>query len=106
MIPATLLAVSALLTFAGPAHAEGDAAAGKIKAYTCKGCHGITGYNNVYPTYKVPKLGGQHYEYMVEALKSYRTDARKHPTMTLQASSLSDQDIEDLAAYFASVGTE
>ncbi|MGD2128899.1 MAG: cytochrome c [Lysobacterales bacterium] len=106
MIPATLLAVSALLAVSGPAHAEGDAAAGKVKAYTCKGCHGIPGYNNVYPTYKVPKLGGQHYEYLVAALKSYRAGERKHPTMSLQASSLSDQDIEDLAAYFASVGTE
>lgn len=103
MIPAALLALAALFASAESARAEGDAEAGKVKAYTCKGCHGITGYNNVYPTYKVPKVGGQHYEYLVLALKEYRAGEREHPTMSLQASSLSDQDIEDVAAYLATL---
>jgi len=86
--------------------AEGDAAAGKIKAYTCTGCHGIPGYNNVYPTYKVPKVGGQNYQYLVVALTGYREGEREHPTMESQASSLSDEDIKDIAAYFASAGKD
>ncbi|HET6565002.1 MAG TPA: cytochrome c [Xanthomonadales bacterium] len=94
LIPALLLVSSTL------AAAEGDAEAGAIKAYTCTGCHGIPGYNNVYPTYKVPKLGGQNYEYLVSALHAYRDGQRKHATMQLQAASLSEQDILDISAYF------
>ncbi|HET6591835.1 MAG TPA: cytochrome c [Xanthomonadales bacterium] len=102
---------AAILTMAGlvlPFHGAlaGDAEAGKIKAYTCTGCHGIPGYNTVYPTYKVPKIGGQNYEYLALALKAYRAGERHHSTMELQASSLSDQDIEDIAAYFASLGQD
>ena len=105
IIPAASLAVAAGLALtAGPALAAGDVEAGHIKAYTCTGCHGIPGYNNVYPTYKVPKIGGQNYEYLIAALKAYRNGERDHPTMALQATSLSDQDIEDIAAYFASLG--
>lgn len=96
----------AALATTEPAIAKGDAEAGRIKAYTCTGCHGIPGYNNVYPTYKVPKIGGQNYEYLVIALKSYRDGERDHPTMELQANALSDQDIEDVAAYFVSLGSE
>ena len=88
----------------GSAFAAGDVQAGKIKAYTCTGCHGIPGYNNVYPTYKVPKIGGQNYEYLVAAMKAYKNGERDHATMELQASSLTDADIEDVAAYFASLG--
>ena len=94
----------ALTALPGLSLAAGDAAAGKVKAYTCTGCHGIPGYNNVYPTYKVPKIGGQNYEYLTAALKAYRDGERHHSTMELQAASLSDQDIEDISAYFASLG--
>jgi cytochrome c553 len=83
------------------AFAEGNAEAGKIKAYTCYGCHGILNYNNAYPTYHVPKLGGQHPEYIIAALQAYKKGERKHPTMTAQASSLSDQDMADIAAYIS-----
>ncbi len=83
-------------------HAAGDPEAGRYKAQTCLGCHGVPGYTNVYPTYHVPKLGGQHAEYMVSALKAYRDGQRDHPTMTSQASALSEQDMQDIAAYFAS----
>jgi cytochrome c553 len=103
IIPALFLTVSGVLLPAASANA-GDAQAGKVKAYTCTGCHGIPGYNNVYPTYKVPKIGGQNYEYLVASLKAYRAGERHHSTMELQAASLSDTDIEDVAAYFASLG--
>jgi cytochrome c553 len=103
-IPVVMLAAAGLLLSAGPARAAGDIEAGKTKSYTCTGCHGIPGYNNVYPTYKVPKIGGQNYEYLLSALKAYRAGERDHKTMDLQASALSDRDIEDIAAYFASLG--
>lgn len=103
IISALFLTVSGMLLPAASASA-GDAQAGKVKAYTCTGCHGIPGYNNVYPTYKVPKIAGQNYEYLTLALKAYRDGERDHSTMELQASSLTDTDIEDIAAYFASLG--
>jgi len=103
-----LIISAALLTLFGPLvpveSVAGDAQAGQVKSYTCTGCHGIPGYNNVYPTYKVPKIGGQNEEYLAAALREYRDGARHHSTMELQAASLSDQDIEDIAAYFASLG--
>jgi len=95
-------ALVALLMVAGAtAHAAGDVARGKLLAYTCLGCHGIVDYKNVYPTYSVPKLAGQHPEYLAAALKAYRSQERSHATMHAQAASLSDQDIEDIAVYFA-----
>ena len=94
----------AMLTLPGLSQAEGDAEAGKVKAYTCTGCHGIPSYKNVYPTFKVPKIGGQNYEYLVAALNAYKNKERSHPTMNSQAMSLDQADIEDIAAYFASLG--
>jgi len=79
--------------------AAGDYKAGKIKAYTCSGCHGIVDYNNTYPTYHVPRIGGQNKEYLVIALKAFKSGEREHKTMNLQAEALSDQDIEDIAVY-------
>ena len=84
-----------------PGQAAGDAQRGKQIGYTCLGCHGIEDYKNVYPTYSVPKLVGQHPEYLVAALKAYRGKQRSHGTMYAQASSLSDQDMEDVAAYLS-----
>ena len=89
--------------FAGPAFAEGDPVQGENKVETCIGCHGIEGYYNVYPSYKVPKLVGQHAARIVAALQAYKSGERVHPTMSAQASSLGDQDIEDIAAYLASL---
>ncbi len=80
--------------------AAGDAVSGKSKAVICMGCHSIEGYSNAYPSYRVPRLGGQHSAYIVAALKAYKTGQRNHPTMTAQAAGLSDQDMEDIAAYF------
>lgn len=101
-VATTLLVATAL--FAQPALADGDAVAGKELGYTCLGCHGIDGYRNAYPSYRVPKLGGQKAAYLVIALKGYRDDTRQHPTMVGQASSLSDKEIDDVAAYLASIG--
>ena len=86
----------------GNALAAGDAEAGKVKASTCIGCHGITNYSNVYPSYRVPKLGGQHPDYIVQALKAYQSGERAHTTMHAQTSEMSDQDMADLAAYLTS----
>jgi cytochrome c553 len=80
---------------------NGDPAHGKAISYTCLGCHGIPGYRNAYPNYSVPKLEGQHPEYIVAALQGYKTGDRAHTTMHSQASSLSDQDMADIAVYFA-----
>ena len=105
-LPAILFVAASALFASGPACAAGNVEAGELKAYTCTGCHGIPGYNNVYPTYKVPKIGGQNYQYLVSALKAYRNGERDHSTMELQANSLSDIDIEDVSAYFASLGQD
>jgi cytochrome c553 len=101
-IHTSILAVL-VLAFIGAAQAAGDPEAGKVKSYTCTGCHGIPGYKNVYPTYDVPKLGGQNEAYIVAALRGYRDGQRQHKTMVLQSQALSDQDIVDIAAYFASL---
>lgn len=95
---ATVLALGA----SASVFADGDAARGKILAYTCLGCHGIEDYRNAYPNYTVPRLGGQHADYIIAALKEYAADTRTHPTMHVQASTLSDQDMQDIAAYFSS----
>jgi cytochrome c553 len=89
-----------------PIALEGNVENGRALAETCTGCHGIPGYQNVYPTYNVPKLGGQNAAYITVALQDYRRGSRSHPTMRAQASVLSDQDIADIAAYFASVKGE
>ena len=89
-----------------PASAAGDAQAGEKLAYTCLGCHGIEGYRNAYPSFRVPKLGGQTQEYLAIALRNYRDGNRPHPTMQAQAHSLGEQSIDDVAAYFASVGND
>ena len=83
------------------ASAEGNAKKGAELAYTCLGCHGIPNYKNVYPNYRVPKVGGQHVAYLESALKAYASGERSHPTMYAQASSMSDQDRADIAAYLA-----
>jgi cytochrome c553 len=70
---------------------------------TCLGCHGVVSYNNIYPTYKVPKLGNQHKDYLVAALKAYKSGERSHPTMRAHASNLSDSDITKIAEYFSSI---
>lgn len=90
------------LAWAGSAAAQtGDPAAGERKAWTCAGCHGIPGWRNAYPAYRVPKLGGQHAQYIVAALRGYQSGARAHATMRAIAAGLSEQDMADLAAFFS-----
>ena len=82
---------------------KGNAETGRELTYTCRGCHGVTGYKNAYPNFHVPKIGGQSAEYLVNALSEYKRGARKHPTMQAQAGSFSDQDIADIAAYLSNL---
>lgn len=84
-----------------PAALAGNADTGRQLTYTCLGCHGVVGYRNVYPTYHVPKIGGQSAVYLGNALTEYRKGTRKHPTMQAQAQSFSDQDIADIAAFLS-----
>lgn len=103
LIPTVLL----VCVIASPALAQqGDAERGRIIAYTCSGCHGIPFHQNVYPTYSVPRLGGQSYGYIVSSLQAYRSGERRHATMQAQANTLSDQDMHDIAAYFVSLGED
>jgi cytochrome c553 len=81
--------------------AAGDSEEGKKKFYTCVGCHGVAGYTNAYPTYHVPRLGGQHADYLVSALKAYQSGERKHSSMLGNAVSLKEDDLEDIGAYLA-----
>jgi cytochrome c553 len=98
----SLLALATAALFVTvPASAAGDPAKGKVLAYTCLGCHGIETYKNVYPTFSVPKLRGQNPEYIVQALQQYAKGERSHATMHAHASSLSDQDMQDIAAYLS-----
>lgn len=100
--PAPASAPAAAPAAAAPS-AAGNAEAGRTLAYTCQGCHGITGYKNAYPSYRVPKIGGQSAQYLAQALTEYREGKRKHPTMQAQSMSFSTQEIADLAAYLSTL---
>jgi cytochrome c553 len=103
-IPVTALLLLAPLAALAQAPAQapaGDAKRGQALTYTCNGCHAISNYKNVYPTYSVPKLYGQRPEYLVAALKAYKSGERSHGTMHSQATSMSEQDMIDSAAYLA-----
>jgi cytochrome c553 len=71
---------------------------------TCLGCHGIPGYKNAYPTYHVPKLGGQHARYIIDALRAYASGERPHSTMHANAVTLSEEEIETIATWFEAQG--
>jgi cytochrome c553 len=102
LIAATVIAVALpLAAFAQQPAPTGNAANGEKIAYTCNGCHAIPNYKNVYPTYSVPKLHGQRPQYLVAALKEYKSGERSHGTMHSQAWSLSEQDMADIAAYLS-----
>ncbi|PPU71538.1 MULTISPECIES: c-type cytochrome [Xanthomonas] len=88
---------------AAPAAPTGDPTKGRLLAYTCQGCHGVTGYKNAYPSYRVPKIGGQSGQYLTQALIEYRQGKRKHPTMQAQAQSFSEQDIADISAFLSTL---
>lgn len=100
--------VAALIAALAPAAAmaqTGNPEAGKAKNAQCVGCHGIPGYKASFPTvYSVPMIAGQSEKYLEAALIAYRKGERSHPTMRSVAGVLSDQDIADLAAYYAGLG--
>ena len=107
--PASLLSALLLATmtvFSAQAEAlKGDVQAGERKNSMCMGCHGIVGYQATFPeVYKVPKIAGQSEKYIVNALVAYKNGQRKHPSMRGIAASLSDQDMADVAAYYAQLG--
>ncbi|MGB5452821.1 MAG: cytochrome c [Sedimenticolaceae bacterium] len=97
-------AACGLLAASSAGLAAGDPAAGRIKSESCLGCHGIPSYNNTYPTYHVPKLSGQHADYIVAALTAYSQGQRKHATMNAQAMSMSVEDMADIGAFWQSQG--
>jgi len=83
----------------------GDAAKGAQKNLMCTGCHGIDGWRTAFPeVYSVPRIGGQHEAYLVKALQQYKSGERSHPSMRAIAGPLSEQDMADLAAYYAKGG--
>tara|TARA_X000001036_G_scaffold300889_1_gene279947 strand:- start:828 stop:1202 length:375 start_codon:yes stop_codon:yes gene_type:complete len=94
------------LISANPVQAEvvGDIEAGKNKISMCVGCHGIAEYKTAFPkTYRVPKIAGQRSEYIVSALKAYRSEERSHPSMRAVAGSMTDQDIADVATFYSTL---
>jgi cytochrome c553 len=99
------LCAAMLMAASVSALAGGDPAQGQKKNSMCAGCHGIPDWRTAYPeVYSVPKLGGQHAAYIVKALQAYKSGNRSHPTMKAIAGSLTDQDMEDLAAYYSMGG--
>jgi cytochrome c553 len=94
----TAAAVMALIS--APAFAAGDAEAGKAKSAVCAACHGAEGVSamDIYPN-----LAGQKAAYLVKQLKAFKAGERNDPIMAPMAMPLSDQDMEDLAAYYASL---
>lgn len=97
-----LLALAGIAQTSAAADLKGDAVAAKNKVAMCIGCHGIAGYKATFPElYRVPMLGGQSEKYIVSALNAYKKGERNHPSMVGIAKDLSDQDIADVAAYYA-----
>ena len=100
----TLTLLLALAGVFSTAHAQ-DVQRGSTKVQMCIGCHGIVGYQGDFPqVYHVPKIAGQDAKYITAALTAYRAGDRKHPTMRSIATSLTDQDIADIAAYYSKLG--
>jgi cytochrome c553 len=89
----------ASLLLSASAGAAGDVAAGKAKSSICGACHGASG-TSANPMW--PNLAGQHAPYIVKQLKNFKSGARKDPVMAPMAAPLSVQDMENLAAYYAS----
>jgi cytochrome c553 len=110
MIRKSLAACAVALALSLPAFAQspgptGNPEVGSQKVQMCQGCHGIPGWRTAYPeVYRVPKIAGQHQAYLVKALQEYKSGARTHPSMRAIASSLSDADMANVAAYYAQLG--
>jgi cytochrome c553 len=99
-----ILTLFLTLGLANSVLAQGSAKAGENKNSMCVGCHGIAGYKASFPVvYSVPMIAGQNAKYIENALVAYKKGDRSHPTMRAVAESLTDQDMADLAAYYAVV---
>lgn len=98
-VAAVLALALAALAAASPA-AAGDPAAGRRKAAMCQTCHGIDGVGKM-PD--VPNIGGESAGYLVRQLEQFKSGERRHEQMSLVAASLSEADIADLAAWYASI---
>ena len=97
-----LLAFAGLANGAAAAGIVGDATAAETKVAMCIGCHGIPGYKATFPeVYQVPMIGGQTAKYIENALLAYKKGERNHPSMRGIAMSMSEQDMADVAAYYA-----
>ncbi|NMM05758.1 cytochrome c [Polaromonas sp.] len=94
-----LLTILCLMAIAGAATAA-DVNAGKTKSAVCAVCHGVQGLSTL-PN--APNLAGQPQIYLAEQLKNYRSGKRTHEVMSVIAKPLSDQEIEDLSAWYASL---
>jgi cytochrome c553 len=95
-----ILAAAGLLLATQAAVADGDPAAGKDKAQACAACHGANGIST---SDQFPILAGQYKDYLIQALREYQKGGRNNPIMKGMAANLSDQDIQDVAAYFSSL---
>lgn len=95
-LAALVLLASAPAFAAGPV---GNVAAGQEKSKTCASCHGPTGNESLDPSY--PKLAGQYPEYLAKALRDYRSGERNNAIMAGMAAALTDEDIDDLSAFYA-----
>jgi cytochrome c553 len=97
-----LLVVAGIAQSASAADIVANAKAAPAKIEMCIGCHGIPDYKATFPeVFRVPMIGGQSAKYIENALKAYQKGDRKHPSMKGIATSLSDQDIADIAAYYS-----
>jgi cytochrome c553 len=92
---------AAIVAFASVQVLAADLAEGEKKSATCSACHGKDGKTPIDPSY--PKLAGQHKDFLVRALKDYKSGARKNAVMGGQAAALSSNDMDNLAAYYASL---
>jgi cytochrome c553 len=95
-----LLMSGFLFAVSGSVSAAGDVKAGRAKALMCQACHGIDGLSKVPDS---PNIAGQIEPYIVAQLQAFKSGARKNEAMSVVAPSLSDADIEDLAAYFSAI---
>jgi cytochrome c553 len=95
-----LAALCAAAPALAPALANGDAAAGRQKARQCATCHGVDGLAKI-PI--APHIAGENFTYLKTQLENFRSGRREHEIMTVVASTLSDEDIDDLAAWYASI---
>lgn len=94
-----IILICGLVLLAGSANAA-DIAAGKAKSAVCAACHGANGIS-IIPDY--PNLAGQKVKYLESSIKAYRDGERKNPIMSPMATGLSDADVVNIAAYFASL---